>query len=78
MEGYICDLNDCNLFLKRPVFLPCCGSTICQEHEQNIDIKDEKYKCPVCNDEENYPQNGFVLNKKIMKLTEYGDHFGEM
>ena len=75
---FICDLNDCKLFLERPVLMPCCGSTICQEHEQSIDIKDGKYKCPVCEEQENYPQNGFPLNKKIMKLIENGDHFGEM
>ena len=37
-QNFICDLNDCKLYLEQAVFLACCGSTICKEHENNLEI----------------------------------------
>ena len=58
--------------------MPCCGSTICQEHEIKIQIEDGKYRCPFCDEQEIYPADGFRLNKRLAEKMDNGDHFGEM
>jgi len=77
-NSFICDLSSCRLYLSQmPIILPCCGSTICGEHQDNIEINDGKYKCPICNEQELYLKNGFPINKKIMNLINNGDHLDE-
>jgi WD40 repeat protein len=75
---FVCDFKDCQLFLKEPVVLPCCGSTICEEHKNNFEIENGKYKCLICSEQEFYPENGFPLNKKIMNLMDNGEHLNEV
>ena len=76
---FTCDLSDCKLYLENPIILPCCGSTICKEHENDIEKKNYgKFKCPICNQQESIPQKGFPINKKIMNLINNGDLFGEI
>ena len=44
-----CIFPDCNSCLKNPIILPCCESTICQEHVQKIsNSHDNLYKCKNC------------------------------
>jgi hypothetical protein len=78
-KEFICNLKKCRLYLENPIILPCCGSTICNEHENDFEIKDEdKFKCPICKKHETIPQNGFQINRKIMNSIDNGDHLGEL
>jgi WD40 repeat protein len=78
-QEFICDLEQCKLYLENPIFLTCCGSTVCQKHENYFEkIEIDKFKCPICNQQETIPQNGFPINRKIMSLINNGDHLGEI
>ena len=57
-NGFVCKLSECDFYLENPIFLPCCGSSICQEHESNIEKHDDSYKCPVCNEKNKIPDKG--------------------
>ncbi len=73
-KEFICNLKKCRLYLENPIILPCCGSTICNEHENDFEIKDEdKFKCPICKKQEPIPQNGFEINRKIMNSIDCRD-----
>ena len=75
---FICDLEKCKLYLENPIILPCCESTICKEHENDFEIKDEgKFECPICNQQETIPQNGFPIIKKMTNFIKNGDHLGD-
>ena len=77
-NAYICDLAECRLYLEMPIFLPCCGSTICQEHELNLEIKSNQYKCPLCNRLYSYPSNGLQINRAILKAIQSGDYLNKL
>jgi WD40 repeat protein len=67
----ICELEECRLYLNNPIMLPC-GSTICQNHvDQN---EKEKHKCSICQEDHPIPENGFPLNKAIIKIIANGCH----
>ena len=72
---FICDLSKCKLFLEKPILLPCCGSTICKEHENKIDKKGGKYKCPICEKQHQLLEKGFPINKKISVSMKNLEHF---
>ena len=68
-----CELEECKLFFKDPINLPC-GSTICQKHVE--DCKDT-YNCPICKKEHLIPDTGFPINKFAIKTIENGLHLNE-
>ena len=75
---YVCDLKECKLYLEHPILLPCCGSTICKEHENKIEKKGGKYKCPVCRKQHQLLlTNGFPVNKKIFDSMKNQNHLSE-
>jgi hypothetical protein len=77
-EEFVCDLEKCKLYLENPIILPCCESTICKEHENDFEIKDEgKFECPICNQQETIPRNGFPIIRKMMNFINNGDHLEE-
>jgi hypothetical protein len=65
-----CDLNECGLFLERPITLPC-GFTICKNH---LETFSDIYRCKMCLEEHPIPQQGFQINKKLMKQLESKAH----
>jgi WD40 repeat protein len=69
----ICDQKDCNLYLENPITLPC-GSTICQDHLTSLK---DKFKCSICEDEHLIPENGFQLNRTLLKMINAGIHLNE-
>ena len=71
---YICELEECELILERPITLPC-GSTICQEHVKTCQ---NKYDCVLCNEEHLIPVNGFPLNKFAIKTIQNGLNLDEI
>jgi hypothetical protein len=75
---YVCDLNECKLYLEQPILLPCCGSTICKVHENNIEKKGYKYKCPICGEEQKIFGNKFPINKKISDSMKNQNHLSEI
>ena len=78
-QEFICDLiNKCNKYLEIPILLPCCGSTICHEHENDIEMKDGYYICPVCSQQKQHLifDNGFPINKKLNNLIKNKFHLG--
>ena len=75
---YVCDLKECKLYLEHPILLPCCGSTICKEHENKIEKKGGKYKCPVCRKQHQLLlTNGFPVNKKIFDSMKNQNHLSD-
>jgi hypothetical protein len=69
---YVCDFTNCNKYLKEPVTLPC-GDMICKEH---VDSEASYFKCPICGDEFEVPENGFRINKKVNELLMKNSHLG--
>ena len=55
-----------------PRTLPCCEKTICYKCIQTIQnsVKDSKFKCISCGEEDSMPKKGFLVNKVISKLIE--------
>ena len=75
---FSCDLKECKLYLEHPILLPCCGSTICKEHENKIEKVGSKYKCPVCRKQHHLLENGFPINKKIFDSMINQNHLGDI
>lgn len=69
----ICDLSDCNLYLENPITLPC-GSTICQEHLNKLK---DKFLCSICKEDHLIPENGFQINRTLLKMINAGVHLNE-
>ena len=55
-----------------PKILPCCEKTICGKCVEIVqkNIKNNKFKCISCNEEDTMPRKGFLVNKQIAKLIE--------
>ena len=53
-----------------PRILLCCQKTMCYKCVQLIEnqAKNNKYKCISCNKEATIPDDGFMLNKTLVKL----------
>jgi len=77
-NGFVCQLNECDFYLENPIFLPCCGSSICQEHESKIEKHNDSYKCPVCCDKNKLPKKGFIINQGLMNLLKTGAHLNKI
>jgi hypothetical protein len=78
-NDFVCELNECKLYLENSIILPCCGSTICGKHENYFEKKDEgKFKCPICKKQQPIAQYGFSIPTNIINSTKNEDHLGEM
>ena len=53
-----------------PRILPCCEKTICYKCVQKTDkqVKNNKFRCILCNKEELLPNNGFMVNQLAVKF----------
>ena len=56
----------------QPMILPCCDKTICSSCVELIqkNVKNNKFKCISCDEEDFMPKKGFSVNKAISKLIE--------
>jgi hypothetical protein len=53
-----------------PRMLPCCGKTICYTCVQltKKQVKNNEFKCIVCNKDETIPKNGFQVDRTAARL----------
>lgn len=61
-----CEYKDCELIYENPITLPC-GNSMCKSH---LDQYNCNFKCYFCNDEHEIPENGFSINKTIIKMID--------
>ena len=61
-----CEYKDCELIYENPITLPC-GNSMCKSH---LDQYNYNFKCYFCNDEHEIPENGFSINKTIIKMID--------
>ena len=77
-QSEITELLNCELCLKpydiyyEPKMLPCCGKTICNTCVTLIEkqVKENKFICIACKEEDTMPKNGFQINRTVVKLIE--------
>ena len=72
----VCDFDECKLYLENPIALSC-GSTICKEHIDNYDYE-HTFKCLICDEEHTVPENGYQINKTLLKIINSGLHLNEI
>ena len=55
---------------EQPRILPCCGKTLCSKCLLLIEkeIKNNKFKCMLCNEQSIVPAKGFLFNEMAIKL----------
>jgi hypothetical protein len=73
----VCELEDCKLLLKNPVLMPCCGSTICEEHiKTSLDIltNETTFTCILCSSVNQIPEKGLPFNKLLDKMIKLNLH----
>jgi WD40 repeat protein len=69
---FVCQLNECKLFLENGVTLPC-GNTICKSHLNKS--HNFKLKCSFCLEEHFIPENGgYGINLIINELMNLNYH----
>ena len=57
----------CNQRLDEPRILPC-GETICAYCHLSIEVKSEKFKCFVCDEDHFISEKGLPVNKRLLKV----------
>ena len=65
----ICQYEECQLILENPVTLSC-GNTLCQHHLDKLNLNDVKFKCFFCYKQHTIPEEGFTVNKTMIKIIE--------
>ena len=79
VNPFICKLANCRLYLETPIILPCCGSSVCQEHQKEmISHKSRTYRCPICDEKCPAPKNGFPLNQSLLELIKNKDYLNKL
>jgi hypothetical protein len=66
--------QSCNQFYdtyEEPRILPCCGKTLCGKCIERIekDIKNNLFKCVMCDDECTMPKKRFPINELVARLV---------
>ena len=52
----VCPLNSCQLYLEKPITLPC-GFTICQNHIENFKNSNfNEFECVLCYEKHTIPE----------------------
>jgi hypothetical protein len=75
---FICKYPNCTYYYSNPVILPCCNSTICQNHTDIMDnIKNSEYKCAICGLASKKPKSGFTVNNSLTDLMKLGLHLSD-
>ena len=65
--------NICEKYFSNPITLPC-GNSVCGEH---IDETGSDYKCEICSKKHAVPEDGFCINKNIVKLSKLNNHLDD-
>jgi len=59
----------CKQRLDEPRILPC-GETICDYCFITIEVKNNKFKCFLCNEDHLMPEKGFPINKRLLRILD--------
>ena len=77
--SFVCELNECKLFLENPITLPC-GSTICQYHVDEKNENDNIFKCSICHQDHLIQTDNFTItnNQHLYEIIETGSYLKDI
>jgi hypothetical protein len=69
----------CQKYYLNPILLPC-RNNICEEHinKQTKDINAQSYKCELCSQDHEIPENGFIVNEPFIEMMNTNVHLDEI